>query len=485
MDNNRPSIYDEIVGSTFNETMLREEVTKKINKSSKKSKKTKKSKHVVRNIFVFISLLIICFILGYGIIIAQDNKYVFLYQLESDTYARSPYNDDFDVPEDSLVLINGFMNSRESALIITKHGGLVNGDISTKDLKRIDKILKEDFNQYVDLYVNNKNKIVLSKENGEGILLTKDGIEKINIDKTYTLRAQRISIFGNNVELGKDVKVKAKNSNGEEVSVETYSNDIENVIGIDVNKGEAYLLEEILYSNNIIPKSIVDPEEPTEKYDTTVVSGRIGFVYIKLGSSSYSKEKEFQIIDNAVYSSYAAICERYKIPYGFYYYSTAINEEEANKEFDIIVSRLDKINNKKYNVLPFAIDVELANKYQEDRQFGINVSKVKAYLSDKIFDKYGKVVLYTSGKTAAASSDKAILDLVEYNNLTKSDLNIWMPTARLRSGLMGPVTEQYYNDIKLQAKILFQQTHLDLNDKNTFDYDIDYMNKSVFTKLAK
>ena len=41
MDNNRPSIYDEIVGSTFNETMLREEVTKKINKSPKKSKKTK------------------------------------------------------------------------------------------------------------------------------------------------------------------------------------------------------------------------------------------------------------------------------------------------------------------------------------------------------------------------------------------------------------------------------------------------------------
>ena len=50
---------------------------------------------------------------------------------------------------------------------------------------------------------------------------------------------------------------------------------------------------------------------------------------------------------------------------------------------------------------------------------------------------------------------------------------------------MGKVTTTYYEDILSQADTLFEQTHLDLSDKNGFDYDIDLMSKSVFAKLVK
>jgi hypothetical protein len=451
-------------------------------------KRKNKRKNVIKLIIALIFLCIIAAIAGFFIKVSIDNKYIFLCKVVTDSDSIVAYredNDDFDVANDTLVLIKGFKNPTNKGYVITKNAGLASGTIGGKYLEEIDKILIEDFYKYFNIYVDEKNKFYLSDDAGNGIVISDKGIAKTTIDKKLTLRAERVCLFDNNVELvGLNLfTTSGKNSSGENVEIKTYAKPNEEIVGIDVNKGETYLLEEILMSNNRINNSTTIEGD---KYDTTIVSGRIGYVYIKIGSSSYSVEKDFQIIDNVLYTSYAEVCDKYKIPYGFYYYSTAITEEEADKEYDAIVKRLDSLTTKKYNVLPLTIDVELADNLKMDRQYGKNVTGVKAYLANKLYEKYGKTVLYTSGKTASTLSENKILDLVEYRNATKEKaLNVWLPTARLMSGEMGKVTKTYYEDILSQSDTLFQQTHLDLSDKNGFDYDIDIMSKTVFNKLVK
>ena len=439
-------------------------------------------------IMVLVPLLIVLTILAIIIKISIDNKYIFLYKVSSDKENITVYrddDDDFNIKNGTLVLIKGFKKPNNKAIIITENQGLVNGNIGGNNLELIDKILVEDFYKYTNIYVDDQKQLYIVSDNKEGISISKTGIRDAVVDDKMKLRADRVSLFDNQVEPSSlnQITVKAKNSSGEEVEIKTYTKPNEQLVGIDVNKGETYLLEEILLSNNRINNTTVIEEDT---YDTSIVSGKIGFVYLKLGSSSYSVEKDYQTIDYVLYESYAAVCDKLKIPYGFYYYSTAVTQEEADKEYDAIVKRLDSLKTKKYNVLPIAIDVELADNYNKDRQFGKNVTQVKAYLANKLYEKYGKTVLYTSGKTASSLSEKRILDLVEYRNATQEkSLNIWLPTARLMSGIMGKVTTTYYEDILSQADTLFEQTHLDLSDKNGFDYDIDLMSKSVFAKLVK
>lgn len=52
-------------------------------------------------------------------------------------------------------------------------------------------------------------------------------------------------------------------------------------------------------------------------------------------------------------------CEKRAIPYGFYYYSQAVNKEEARKEIDYIVGFFKNAGKLKYNILPFGFDEEI------------------------------------------------------------------------------------------------------------------------------
>jgi len=444
------------------------------------SKKKYKRHRVYAVLFVILLILLAC---GGALFykISEDNKYIFLYKAIEKQVVGSDYDDSFEIEEDTLVLVNGFKMPKNKALIITKNGGLVNGIVSGK-LQYIDKMPKDDFYKATDLYTDKSKTLYLSEVGGTAYSFTKDGIKGASITNDCVLQADNVSLFDNNVDKKYNI-VKAKNLKGEEVEVPILTSSIGNVIGIDVNKGETYLLEEILLSKNSIKNQTVG--EDGDIFDTTEVAGKIGFVYIKIGSSSYSKENNFSIIPNVIYSTYAAVCEKYQIPYGFYYYSTAITEEEANKEYDTIVERLSELENSKYNVLPIAIDVELADDLKKDRQVGHDVTSVKAVLANKLYEKYGKTVLYTSGRTASIEKENRIIDLVAYKSAIKEKLNLWTPAARLTNGTLGKLSAQYLEELSGYADTVFEQSHLDLDDKNGFDYDIDFMTKALFTNLVK
>lgn len=88
------------------------------------------------------------------------------------------------------------------------------------------------------------------------------------------------------------------------------------------------------------------------------------FVIFKLGATytSVNSKKATLANENYVYldnlQSMVAICEEKQIPYGFYYYSQAISEEDIDIEANYINDALSKLGTSTYHILPLAIDVE-------------------------------------------------------------------------------------------------------------------------------
>ncbi len=467
------------------------------NKEKQKNvKKQERQKISIKNILVrvFVGIIIITIVacIANVIYIQNQDKYIFLCTItdakEDTVHITRDDSDDFDLPINRLCFIKGhiknLLDKDNQVVIVTQFGGLITGHVSGNHLHKIDKITIEDFYKYTNLYVDSKNKVYLAMDSGENIFISKDGIkENKELDDKLVLRAENISLFDNDVKSKKQlVSFTGTNSKKEKVEFKAPVNSLGNLVGIDVNRGETYKLEEILISNNIINNTTTI--EGTN-YDTSSVAGKIGFVYIKIGSSSYSNENKFQTVENYIYKPYSEICEKYGIPYGFYYYSTSVTPAEADIEFETITSRIDSLNSAKYNVLPICIDVELADDFEKDRQYGKNVTNTKTHLANMLYKAYGKTVLYTSGKAASSLSEKRIIDLAEYYNLIDGKLNLWTPAPKLPNGNMGPITTKYYEELLGRSDTLFEQTHLDIEDKNAFDYDLDLMSKKVFTDLIK
>lgn len=103
---------------------------------------------------------------------------------------------------------------------------------------------------------------------------------------------------------------------------------------------------------------------------------KINFVYLRLDATTYGKFGFAN--DNAAnreeVKAMADLCEKYQMPFGFYYYSQSLTDDtnkyaqnigvskvnEVKAEEDYIADRMNEMNyqNYKYCVLPFAYDVE-------------------------------------------------------------------------------------------------------------------------------
>ena len=262
-----------------------------------------------------------------------------------------------------------------------------------------------------------------------------------------------------------------------------------NVVGIDVADGvSGNELEALLSDKNVIK----DQTARLSYYDengkavyantnTSDIAGNINFVYIKLGASGYGN---FVTLLNDNYLDQVAVCEKYEIPYGFYYYSTCIDNNEAKAEANAINKALDSVKSRKYNLLPLAIDVELASG-SSDRQWGKDVTEAKAYLANLIEPTQGKTILYGGGRSISSSSPECVLDIDRYNELLESgETNVWLATPRTDEGGISTDTQEYISTISKDADIAISQTVLDARVNNT-GIDINTIEDDKYVKMIK
>ncbi|MFI3307176.1 MAG: hypothetical protein R3Y21_01280 [Mycoplasmatota bacterium] len=185
---------------------------------------------------------------------------------------------------------------------------------------------------------------------------------------------------------------------------------IENIKTIDTtDEGKILLIDIWELTPDNLEKLIISGNSNSIDNFSYVPNEQISGAMIKIGASGYGTfalSDDFSI-DNA-YNQITKL-EEYGIPYGFYYYSTCATEEEAKLELEWINGRLQELVYKNGgkeltgNVLPFTIDVEVANS--TDRQLGYSMEEVtnaKIKLSELLKEQgIEETFIYTDAKAAS------------------------------------------------------------------------------------
>ena len=142
------------------------------------------------------------------------------------------------------------------------------------------------------------------------------------------------------------------------------------------------------------------------------------------------------------------------------------------------------MESRKYNLLPLAIDVELASG-SADRQWGKDVTEAKAYLANLIEPTQGKTILYGGGRSISSSSPECVLNIDRYNELLESgETNVWLATPRTDEGGISTDTQEYISTISKDADIAISQTVLDARVNNT-GIDINTIEDDKYVKMIK
>lgn len=372
------------------------------------------------------------------------------------------------------------------------------GWVSTAYLKEKEPKIKKQVDTSSDSYVNLKmrekpsldGKIKVEIPNGTIITINSEDLENtVNEDNYDWVKIQ--------LEDGTEGYVAQKYlvdyeereeeiQNGEEISIAENS---EEVIGIDVSTIEPQILDQLLKGEIQIPNTVNTAnlgELDLSKYNNKDIK----YVYLKLGATGYGTN--FSFVDFENYKELAKICEENKVPYGFYYYSTCINNEEAEQEAKRIEMLMDSLESKKYNVLPLAIDIELVSNGDRQARTGITqeeiqaeideLTKVKAYLTNLVESTQGKTILYTSRNVVEVPTSK-IMDLSEYNDLIESgDSDVWfvVPEGNTTHG------QSLENILQTEdASVTMKQIVQDGILPNGSGYDIDVMTKDMYIKYTK
>ena len=260
-------------------------------------------------------------------------------------------------------------------------------------------------------------------------------------------------------------------------------NDDGRVTGIDSLGIKTNQIENL--NNNGITENVIKSDIfKGQKIDISEMNGHVNFVYLRIGGMGYGKE--FRELENEQLKDQVKKCEELGIPYGFYYYSTSTTKSEANIEYENIIEEFEDLGDLKYNLLPFAIDVELGGNgdITKDRQYGNDVTNAKAHLTNKLKDNFGlDVMLYTSGNcTLSTTKDANILDLEEYHRLTGVE-NVWMPMPKQQSGEVGDRYKEYLQKFPKCMNLIMEQEVLDTTISNGAKIDIDTISKEEYINL--
>lgn len=257
------------------------------------------------------------------------------------------------------------------------------------------------------------------------------------------------------------------------------------VVGIDISSMSAEILEQYLSGEKEIPSKA--KRGKTTYPDMSHYAGKPDYVYIKLGATDHTKTEytEGKDIDIA---SLAKVCEKYKIPYGFYFYSASITEDEMEKELARIENELSTLESTKYNLLPFAVDRELGENKEKDRQNGHKdeVTTLTAEMIKRLREKHN-VILYSGANPTASDG---ILDIEELQNLLGDE-----PVDMWYAGYMNADAKTYgtsniaaLNRLDPQINIKMFQILADLEDFDTgkkLQLDLDICDPEAYEELIK
>lgn len=227
------------------------------------------------------------------------------------------------------------------------------------------------------------------------------------------------------------------------IEKEAESTTSKNVTGIDISSMSPNNLRKLLQTG--IPDQV---SSDYGTFNTSQLAGDINFVYIKLGASPY-QSTNFAPLEYDQYIEQVKICEELGIPYGFYYYSTAINEEEAKMELNCIQERIENLREKydlQNNKLEIAVDVELSNS--KDRQYNGNIkeqTEAKATLINGIqeLNLSNNVLIYGPSRVMKPDLDQ-IIDLSYLHTLldVPDNVTLWQTSLINKNGTIQSSLER-------------------------------------------
>lgn len=284
----------------------------------------------------------------------------------------------------------------------------------------------------------------------------------------------------------KDDKVERKD-NSSVITLDFGKNEgkITGYYGIDVNNVSIPTDFEALITN--------DFDYTTSPYSVSrnvSAMKRPEFVMFKLGATYTSSRYKTATLASDNFTcldkirSMVAICEENHVPYGFYYYSQAITEKDADIEADFIREALSQIGTSKYNVLPFAIDVEdyvyvngqnVPTRVLEHTKVYGKKSPTEAmnYLMNRVREENDMEVI-------SYLSHSGYTDLIDHEDLDKiNQKNPWIVNP---SSVHSNIFASQYPDVL--DNTIMRQIALDGYYKGV-PFDIDIINKDYFDKVLK
>ena len=277
----------------------------------------------------------------------------------------------------------------------------------------------------------------------------------------------------------------------------TYANDFTvingEVMGIDVNTSGVKMdvLRELL--------------DGSRKLNTVgnITNTQINYIIIKMGGFYWETEDHRNVWGQEEYDEYMEkiidiidLCKEFHIPYGFYFYSTAINEQEAAEEARDINRKLTFLRERGVDppAIPLALDVEMgvSNKYT-DRQLKASdnieeASIARAQIFNEVLREHGdytSMMIYTNQNVTV--QDGCFLDLsTMLDHITVMDtLPIWWVSqygvkSAEQSGkeMDGTITPQGKT-----LKIVGKQIVLDEQVEGSFLVDKDVFSEEYFFEL--
>lgn len=284
----------------------------------------------------------------------------------------------------------------------------------------------------------------------------------------------------------KDDKVERKD-NSSVITLDFGKNEgkITGYYGIDVNNVSIPTDFEALITN--------DFDYTTSPYSVSrnvSAMKRPEFVMFKLGATYTSSRYKTATLASDNFTcldkirSMVAICEENHVPYGFYYYSQAITEKDADIEADFIREALSQIGTSKYNVLPFAIDVEdyvyingqnVPTRVLEHTKVYGKKSPTEAmnHLMNRVREENDMEVI-------SYLSHSGYTDLIDHEDLDKiNQKNPWIVNP---SSVHSNIFASQYPDVL--DNTIMRQIALDGYYKGV-PFDIDIINKDYFDKVLK
>lgn len=260
-----------------------------------------------------------------------------------------------------------------------------------------------------------------------------------------------------------------------------------NVVGIDASNITPDQLRSLLNKDDAIPDTCY---RYGQKFDISDSAGKIDFVILRIGARGWGAAGN--MVDNGTgYIQLANICEELGVPYGFYFYSTAITKEEADEEISYCINGVNAIGERKYNLIPFSLDLETHIQYNADgsatksRVIGHDQTEVAAYWANEAEKKLGKIMIYTAGKNLNPSNYEYIINCERLNqSIMSGKPKIWLVGMRNpnNSYIYG---QDDYNTAKEKLNVVMTQTMLDGENREEGlpNVDIDIIKAEDFIDM--